>query len=95
MTTVVLKSQGYFPKNSRQGSWIKLSIIFAKDGTELLKRFLRNCNPTLTHVNSKSLIITPGYRTVPMGKPFRLSIPNRCHSRKGLRYVISPKYWRM
>ena len=31
---------------------------FAKNDTELLKRFLQKCNPTLTHVNSKSLVIT-------------------------------------
>ena len=35
-----------------------MSIFFAKDDTELLKRFLQNCNPTITRVNSKSLIIT-------------------------------------
>ena len=57
MATDVLKQRGT-PKNSRKGSWTKLSIVLLQNGTELLERFLRNCNTTLTHVNSKSLIIT-------------------------------------
>ena len=57
MATDVLKQRGT-PKNSTKGSWTKLSIFLLQNGTELLERFLRNCNPTLTHVNSKSLIIT-------------------------------------
>ena len=56
MATDVLKRRGTL-KNSRKGSWTKLSIFLLQNGTELLERFLRNCNPTLTHVNSKSLII--------------------------------------
>ena len=57
MATDVLKQRGT-PKNSREGSWTKLSIFLLQNGTELLERFLRNYNPTLTHVISKSLIIT-------------------------------------
>ena len=57
MASDVLKQRGT-PKNSRKGKWTKLSIFLLQNGTELFERFLRNCNPTLTHVNSKSLIIT-------------------------------------
>ena len=57
MATDVLKQRGT-PKNSRKGSWTKLSIFSLQNGTELFERFPRNCNPTLTHVNSQSLIIT-------------------------------------
>ena len=44
--------------HSRKRSWTSCRLFLLKNGTELLERFLRNCNPTLTHVNSKSLIIT-------------------------------------
>ena len=57
MASDVLKQRGT-PKNSRKGNWTKLSIFLLQNGTELFERFLRNSNPTLTHVNSKSLIIT-------------------------------------
>ena len=57
MASVVLKAEGH-SKQFQKGSYTKLSIFLLKNGTELFGRFLRNCNPTLTHVNSKSLIIT-------------------------------------
>ena len=53
-TTEVLKQRG----TPKKGVGQKLSTFMLRTGTELLERFLRNCNPTLTHVNSKPLIIT-------------------------------------
>ena len=57
IATDVLDQKGALG-NSLKGSWIKLYYIFPKDWYRLLEGFLRDCHPTLTYVNSKSLIIT-------------------------------------
>ena len=52
------KSEGHFQTILEKGVGQKYLPFLLRNGTELLKRFLRNCNPTPTHVNSKSLIVT-------------------------------------
>ena len=69
MATEVLNQRGT-SREFQKRELDKTVYLFRRNGTAL-KRFLRNCYPTLTHVNSKSLILTLCGR---LFKSFRVEI---------------------
>ena len=60
MATDVLNRKGSLRNSLKRELDQTCSFFLLENGTELLEGFSRNCHPTLTYVNSKSLII--GFR---------------------------------